>query len=104
MAHSSGGRLAGRPVGGWTSHRKNAPSLYFHTTRDTTAREASTAVEQTARALFIQTVARFDERDAVYGLVHLISPGSNPPHSACETLPQILSAAIRTSALGVVGT
>src|SRR5207249_8908639 len=36
MAHSSGGRLAGRPVGGWTSHRKNAPFLYFHTTRDTT--------------------------------------------------------------------
>src|SRR2546426_1616514 len=38
MAHSSGGRLAGRPVGGWTSHRKNAPFLYFHTTRDTTLR------------------------------------------------------------------
>src|SRR5882724_1582972 len=38
MAHSSGGRLAGRPVGGWTSHRKNAPFLYFHTTRDTTPR------------------------------------------------------------------
>src|SRR2546422_554315 len=37
MAHSSGGRLAGRPVGGWTSHRKNAPFLYFHTTRDTTS-------------------------------------------------------------------
>src|SRR2546427_11597323 len=36
MAHSSGGRLGGRPVGGWTSHRKNAPFLYFHTTGDTT--------------------------------------------------------------------
>jgi hypothetical protein len=36
MAHSSGGRLAARPVGGWTSHRKNAPFLYFHTTRDAT--------------------------------------------------------------------
>src|SRR5437899_715995 len=38
MAHSSGGRLAGRPVGGGTSHRKNAPFLYFHTTRDTTGK------------------------------------------------------------------
>src|SRR5438445_13820640 len=43
MAHSSGGRLDGRPVGGWTSHRKNAPFLYFHTTRDTTRAERQTA-------------------------------------------------------------
>jgi hypothetical protein len=36
MAHSSAGRPGRRPVGGWTTHRKNAPLPYFHTSRDTT--------------------------------------------------------------------